>query len=385
MEPGEDGLIDCGAQEYAGGGLLWTGGESAYPFDELVPPVPRGHILRDPDEDQDLLFEGAVLRRLISTIEGTGARVLCNMGVERLVIDAAGVVVGVEARTFGERVLVRARRGVVLTTGGFICNDEMLAQHNLALLQVGKLGYGAQDGLGIKMSQSLGADAIHMDTSDLTLIMYPPLSFQRGILVNALGQRYINEDTYFGRIGAETLKQPDQAAFLLLDENIFVESSWRRPKWVSDSLTELEGEIGLPAGSLETTVAYYNKYAESGEDPMFHKRPKWLQPLQPSYAVIDLRNDASIHDDNPFSVGVAYALGGFTLGGLRTSADSEVLDVNSKVIPGLFAAGRVTSGLAVNGYCSGISLGDGTFFGRRAGLTAAKRAPAQRSNHPPQR
>jgi 3-oxo-5alpha-steroid 4-dehydrogenase len=373
VQPGEDGLVDVGAQEYAGGGLLWTGGEKAFPFDELVPPVPRGHILRDPSENQDLLFEGAVLRRLSTALEDTSARVRYNMAVERLVLDSAGAVVGVDARRFGERVLVHARRGVVLSTGGFIYNDAMVAAHNPALLAAGKLGHGGQDGIGIRMSQSIGAEAIHMDTSDLTLIMYPPLSFARGILLNALGQRYINEDTYFGRIGAETLKQDTAAAYLLLDENIFVDSSWRRPAWAADSLAELEREIGLPSSSVENTVAYYNRYAELGEDPLFHKRKEWLQPLQPPFAVIDLRNESSRQHLNPNVAAVDYALGGFTLGGLRTTVDAEVLDVGSEVIAGLYAAGRVTSGLAVHGYCSGISLGDGTFFGRRAGQAAARR------------
>jgi 3-oxo-5alpha-steroid 4-dehydrogenase len=376
MEPGEDGFIDVGAQEYAGGGLLWTGGEQAYPFDELVPPVPRGHILRDPNENQDLLFEGAVLRRLSRAVDASTARIRYNMAVEQLIVDGTGAVVGLAARSSGETVHIRARRGVVLGTGGFIYNDDMLAAHNPALLGAGKLGHGGQDGVGIRMAQSVGADAIHMDTSDLTLIMYPPLSFARGLLVNSLGQRYINEDTYFGRIGAETLRQGG-AAYLLLDEDIFVESSWRRPAWASDSLAVLESEIGLPPRSLESTVAYYNEFAEKGADPLFNKRPKYVQPLHPAYAVIDLRNETSAQQLNPNVAAVDYALGGFTLGGLRTTVDSEVLDVSSRVIPGLYAAGRATSGLAVHGYCSGISLGDGTFFGRRAGQAAGRRGGAQ--------
>ena len=63
----------------------------------------------------------------------------------------------------------------------------------------------------------------------------------------------------------------------------------------------------------------------------------------------------------------------FTLGGLSTTVDGEVLTVDGAPIPGLYAAGRTTSGIAAGGYVSGISLGDGTFFGRRAGLGAATR------------
>jgi 3-oxo-5alpha-steroid 4-dehydrogenase len=65
----------------------------------------------------------------------------------------------------------------------------------------------------------------------------------------------------------------------------------------------------------------------------------------------------------------------FTLGGLHTDVDGRVLDPDGDAIPGLFAAGRCTSGLSVGGYSSGLSLGDGTFFGRRAGAAAAASAP----------
>ncbi|WP_420106903.1 FAD-binding protein [Glutamicibacter nicotianae] len=66
--------------------------------------------------------------------------------------------------------------------------------------------------------------------------------------------------------------------------------------------------------------------------------------------------------------------GGFTLGGLKTDADSRVLHVSGAPIPGLFAAGRCTSGVCAGGYASGTSLGDGSFFGRRAGISAAQEA-----------
>jgi predicted oxidoreductase len=85
-----------------------------------------------------------------------------------------------------------------------------------------------------------------------------------------------------------------------------------------------------------------------------------LQPLAtPPYAAIDCRTDE-----------VLWAT--FTLGGLHTQPTGEALDPDGKVIPGLYAAGRTTSGIAAYGYCSGISLADGTFFGRQAGRSAAR-------------
>ena len=296
-----------------------------------------------------------------------------NTGAERLVVHQDGSIAGVEARLFGERVLVRARRGVVLTTGGFIYNDSMLTTHNPALLAAGKLGHGGQDGLGIRMGQALGAEVMHMDASDLTLLMFPPMSFACGVLFNRRGQRYINEDSYFGRTGAETLRQPNADAFLLVDHQIYIESAWRRPAYAADTLAELEKEIDLPTGALENTVMYYNEHAETGDDPLFHKRPEFVQPLSSPYAVLDLCN-ATSERYLTVQLPVPGALFGFTLGGLRTNVDSEVLNGDTQPIAGLFAAGRASAGLAVGGYCSGISLGDCTFFGRRAGRGVAFRS-----------
>jgi 3-oxo-5alpha-steroid 4-dehydrogenase len=356
--PDEDGFVQVGLQEYAGGGLVWTGGENAYPFDELVRPAPRGHIPRDPDSEEDL-FEGAVLKAMLASAAGSGMQTRFDTGVERLVVDDGGRVVGVDARSFGAPVRVRARRGVVLATGGFVYDDDMLEEH-VPVMRTGaaKLGHGGQDGLGIRAAQALGADAVHMDTADVTLISTPLRSFVKGLLVNRLGQRFINEDTYYGRLGHAAVFDQGGQVFLVLDDAMFLESSWLRPAWASDSLAELEGEMGLPTGSLAQTVDYYNEHAKQGEDPLFHKRGRWLQPLEPPYAVLDLR-----HATMPVS--------GFTLGGLRTTVDGAVLDVDGTPLAGLYAAGRATSGLAVHGYCSGISLGDGSFFGRRAGRAAA--------------
>ncbi len=119
---------------------------------------------------------------------------------------------------------------------------------------------------------------------------------------------------------------------------------------------ELESEIGLPVGSLQATVAAYNDGAARGEDPLLHKKQQWLRPIDSPIGAIDLRNST----------------GGFTLGGLMTSLSGEVLHVDGEPIPGLFAAGRCTAGLAAWGYASGVSLGDGSFYGRRAGRAAAR-------------
>jgi 3-oxo-5alpha-steroid 4-dehydrogenase len=115
----------------------------------------------------------------------------------------------------------------------------------------------------------------------------------------------------------------------------------------------------MPEGSLQHPVEYYNRHAANGADPLFEKTAEFLQPLaKPPFAALDWRVENSI-----WSV--------FTMGGLHTNVDGEVLTADGDRVPGLYAAGRTTSGLAAQGYSSGLSLTDATFFGRRAGRAAA--------------
>jgi succinate dehydrogenase/fumarate reductase flavoprotein subunit len=118
----------------------------------------------------------------------------------------------------------------------------------------------------------------------------------------------------------------------------------------------------MPEGSLVHTVETYNRHAVAGEDPLFQKTAEFLKPLtRPPFAALDYRVENSL-----WSV--------FTMGGLHTSVDGEVLTADGDAVPGLYAAGRTTSGIAAQGYSSGLSLADATFFGRRAGARAAAAA-----------
>jgi 3-oxo-5alpha-steroid 4-dehydrogenase len=129
--------------------------------------------------------------------------------------------------------------------------------------------------------------------------------------------------------------------------------------WVCETVPELELEMGLPRGSLEASLALYNRHAEEGVDPVFHKRAERVRPLLAPLGAFDLRRGSA-----PYAP--------FTLGGLETTVAGEVLDLSGSPIPGLFAAGRTTAGICSFGYASGLSLGDSTLFGRFAGRSAAE-------------
>ena len=344
-----------GTSPIDGEGLMFTGGENAWPYDEIATPAPRGHVVQGGRPGGSVL-----MTRLSEAAVHAGARAIHDTRAERLVIDEDGRVVGVVASRYGEELAVRARAGVVLAAGGFINSPEMI-EHHAPGVQVTALRLGTEgdDGRGIRMAEAVGARLKRMDAIECALPFNAPRSLVHGIIVNRFGQRFVNEDTYMGRVGQTALVQQRGEAYLIVDEEHYA-PNWLniRATWVCETAAELEAEIGLPAGSLASTVEYFNAHAADGADPLFHKRAPTLTPLRGPLAAFDLRADKFIYAP-------------FTLGGLHTQVDGAVLNLDGEPIPGLFAAGRTTSGVAAQGYCSGLSLGDSTLFGRFAGRSAA--------------
>ncbi|MET9288153.1 FAD-dependent oxidoreductase [Nocardia beijingensis] len=346
-------------------GLMYSGGENAAPFNTIAKPAPRGHVPQMADKRTGEKGGGYMLMKpLADTAEALGVRAEYDMRIARLIVDDDDRVVGVLARRYGKPVAIRAERGVVLATGSFAYQKEMIEGYAPRLIGRPAAAIEEHDGIGIRLAQALGAELAHMDATEVAFFGDPQL-LARGILVNGRGQRYIPEDTYPGRIGQATLIQQDNQAFLVIDEASYEEALTTEtstpffrqpPTWVAETIAELEAEMGLPGQALQATVDCYNLHAADGADPLLGKKPEWVRPLRGPVAAFDMRGFTA----------------GFTLGGLRTDLDSRVLHVSGEPIQGLFAAGRCTSGLCAGGYVSGASLGDGSFYGRRAGTAAAK-------------
>lgn len=342
--------------------LLWSGNEKAWPYPDHARPAPRGHTVQ---------FVGwgggkVLMEILCGRAVELGAEVRYDSRALTLVVDEQRRVVGVVTREAGTPCFVRARRGVILCAGGFISNTAMVERFVPAALDCElQVSAGNDDGSGIRMGIGVGAATLNMQEFFATLPFFPPASLVKGIFINERGQRFVNEDCYHGRVAHHVLRQPNGRAWLLVDNEIF-----GRPviqpdipiAAVGESWHEVEQELGLPSGALVRTVEEFNRLAERGEDPYFHKAAEWLRPLtQPPFAALSYcKGDFQGH--------------AFTLGGLATRPGGEVLDADGRPIAGLYAAGRTACGLPRwgEGYSSGLSLGDSTFFGRQAGLSAAR-------------
>jgi 3-oxo-5alpha-steroid 4-dehydrogenase len=349
-EPGlESATDDC---------LVYSGGENCHPWSGLAVPAARGHKPQTEGKAGPFLMQ-----KVLEAVERHSLRVETDVRVETLVQDpGSGRVRGVVAKRAGQELCVRARRALVLAAGGFVMNDRMLMRHAPILARCNvRNALEADDGAGIRMGQGAGGDVLRMGLGEVALPTTIPNRLGRGIYVNRQGQRFINEDTYYGHIGLHALLSEGGQVYLLLDEATYERGLLGlEPTWVGETIAEIEEEAGFPTGALQATVELYNRHAAGGQDPLFRKRPEMLQPLAtPPFALIDSGTGSAI-----------YAT--FTLGGLDTSPDGQVLGPEGEPVPALYAAGRTAALFCGSGYPgSGISLADASYFGRRAGRHAA--------------
>ena len=348
----------------SGEGLLTTGNEKIWPYANDATPVPRGHQTEATPERGG---GAAAMTALLARFQEEEIPALYDTQVTALVVGDNGRVVGVAARTLGKTLHIEARGGVILAAGSFNLNEAMTREHLPIVSAHGRpLGIPSNDGAGIVLGESVGGTTEAMDGVIATASIYPPADLIKGVVVNKHGKRFVAEDVYHGRLAWFIERQPESAAYLIVDSEIFAYPEQGTHKLIDgwETLQEMETALGVPQGALIETVARYNADAASGDDTELHKRPEWLKPLdKPPYAAFDLSFSSSVY---------AY----IALGGLRTSVDAEVLNAQNEPIPGLYAAGACAAHLPMNGaeYASGLSLGPGSYFGRRAGRHAASAA-----------
>jgi tricarballylate dehydrogenase len=308
-------------------------------------------------------------------------------------IETDGQVRGVVARHRGQRTELPAD-AVVLASGGFQANAEWRTRYLGPGWDLAKVrGTRFNIGDGIRMALDVGAmpfgnwSGCHAVGWDLNAPPFGNLavgdgyqkhSYPLGIMVNAAGQRFVDEGADFrnytyARYGREILAQPGQFAWQVFDDKVtgLLRDEYRikeASRVTAGSLAELAGRLeGVdPAGFLRT-VADYNA-AVTANVPF---NPNVKDGRRADLAV-PKSNWAGLLDTPPYS---AYAVTcgiTFTFGGLRITADGAVVDVGGQVIDGLFACGELVGGLFYFNYPGGSGLTAGAVFGRIAGTAAAR-------------
>ncbi len=339
--------------------LYYSGTEQAWPARELARPAARGHVPGVPG----LNGGRHLMETLIPRALKLGAKFRSQVSGEQLIVESDGRIAGMVVTIDDKPMNIRVRRGVVLACGGFIHNREMVKQYAPQLYNCSVPWGSAGDmGQGINMGVGAGGATLRMHEGFAIAPIYPPENSISGILVNASGQRFISEESYHGVLGHAITYHQGGKAWLITDQGssyTFEQDNFPLAA-KADTIGDLANRLGMPRGSLQNTVAYYNRHAVNHNDPLFKKSSSYLRPLKgPPYEAWDISVDRAFFPAHTF-------------GGLRTSVDGEVYNSFGEVIPGLYAAGRNTAGLPTAPYiASGLSVGDCTFFGRRAGRAAA--------------
>jgi len=341
--------------------LYYSGNEQAWPAREIALPAARGHV----PGVSGMTGGRTLMAALLGRARSSGIEMQSRSAGERLILESDGSVAGMRVDMNGETRNIRARKGVVLASGGFIHNREMLTRYAPELADCSvPWGNAGDKGDGIIMAMAAGAATLRMHHGFAIAPVYPPEHVLSGIIVNAQAQRFIAEDSYHGVLGHHIAYHQAGKAWLITDEQS--NFGFHQDNFVqvarANTIGDLAVAAGFPQSALQHTVAYYNRFAESGRDPLFHKSTDYLRPVQgPPYRAWNLSVDKAFFPAHTF-------------GGLQTSTDGEVVNGFGEAIPGLYAAGRTSAGLPMAPYiASGLSVGDCTYFGRRAGRHVAER------------
>ena len=297
-----------------------------------------------------------------------GVQILLNTTANEILTDANGAAVGVKATgASGETVTVNAK-AVVLATGGFGANLDMVVKYKPELKGFMTTNAPGIQGQGIEMAQAIGAATVDMDQiqihptveANTAALITEGLRGDGAILINEEGQRFIDEVSTRDVVSAAEIAQTGSYSWLVVDQAM-VDASSVIQGYIKKGYTvtgatyeELGKAMGVDAAAFAETMEKWNGYVEAKNDPDFG-RTSFANPLNtaPYYAV---KVTAGVHH---------------TMGGLKINANTEVLNEKGEVIPGLFAAGEVTGGVHGANRLGGNAVADFTVFGRIAGAAAS--------------
>ncbi len=310
-----------------------------------------------------------------------GVIIETNAPATSLIVNDEGAVIGCEAeRTDGSRITVFAG-STILTTGGYGANSDLVLKYSdNAITTTLHSCAVTSTGDGLTLAEDVGGNLINLDQIQVHPLGDPIddcgcvsefvgnwLSATEYLFVNKEGERFINEDNTRYAISMAELDQPDGQMWLIVDSSEIAGDDTRDDQiaglladghsYVADTLEELAEVIGVDPDTLTATVEKYNEGMRAGEDEYGKSA-----------------TEESVIEQGPFYASLRTPTVHYTMGGIEINLDTQVVDTEGNVIPGLYAAGEVTSGIHGNNRLGGNAYPDIMTFGRIAGLTAAAEA-----------
>ncbi|WP_443898164.1 FAD-dependent oxidoreductase, partial [Parasutterella excrementihominis] len=331
----------------------------------------------------DVLFQNA---------KKIGVDIKLNTKVVELITNTeANEVLGVKAESKGKPLYVRATKGVVIATGGFCGDVNMIDKFILDFRGALTFASANSEGQGLKMAEKIGAASTHMNFAAVYGYGVPMskdknnrkgwifrghvMNLYGPITVGPDGKRFVNDDLgatsisqAMSHLGFKKVFQVATEAQLLdfmkndpiqvigWDQNTFKKELEEQKVFVvkADTIAELAKKMGLPADQLEATVKRYNQFVKNGKDEDFGR--KYMK---------------GTFEKGPFYGFIGQPIAGISLGGLKVNKDLQVLDVYDQPIKHLYAAGEAIGGIHGGSYIGGNSVGSSLTLGMVAGKKAA--------------
>ncbi|HHW92333.1 MAG TPA: flavocytochrome c [Firmicutes bacterium] len=303
-----------------------------------------------------------------------GVEIYLETKAEELLLED-GRITGVRAvDSDGKELIFKARKGVVLATGGFAANVEMRSQYNPKLgPEIPTTNHPGATGDGILMAEQVGAEFVGMEYIQLLPTGDPENGSLAGwlapgvdqmIYVNKEGKRFVAEDERRDVMTNALFEQTDAWMYVVSDaKSVWEVTSFGETEeqlvemgkvLKADTLEELAEKIDVPADALVETVARYNEAVENNHDPDFGKELL-------GYKI----------DEPPFYASPRVPTVHHTMGGVKIDTEAKVIGKDGNPIPGLYAAGEVTGGIHGTNRLGGNAIADIIVFGRIAGESAA--------------
>lgn len=316
-----------------------------------------------------------LVAKLSEEAEKQGIEIMLNTTATEILMDN-GAACGVKAEDSEHEYTVNAK-AVILATGGFGSNFELMCSYNPSLVNAVTTNHPGATGDGIMMAEAVGAATVDMEQIQLHPTVYQATSMLvsekmrslGAILVNQEGKRFCNDLSTRDAVSAAELEQTGGYAYIIFDQNL-VDHNKSAQEYINkgmaasgESYEELAQNMGLVDDAIAAfvqTMDTWNKAVADGADEEFGRNNGMDDDLStaPFYAI-------------QIAPGIHH-----TMGGIKINTNAEVISTDGNVIPGLFAAGETTGGVHGGNRIGGNAVCDFVVFGRIAGLDAAEYASA---------
>ena len=315
-----------------------------------------------------------LVKGLSENVEKRDIPVFVNADVKSLV-EKDDQVTGVKVSIEGQKEIEVSGKAVIVATGGFGANQELITKYRPDLKGVVTTNQAGSTGDGVTMIEKVGGYSVDMDKiqvhptvqQDKGVLIGEAVRGEGAILVDAKGQRFVNEMDTRDNVTAAIYALPEKSAYLIFDQGVRDRATaiefYAKQGYVVEGATveELAGKIKLDSAALSSTVSTWNTAVTSKNDAAFGRTTGMSAGLTtPKYYAIKI------------APGIHY-----TMGGVKINTKTEVVKKDGSAIKGLYAAGEVVGGLHGDNRIGGNSVAEVIIFGRQAGTQVADFVKAQ--------